>query len=119
MSQRSFLSFVASLVLLSAAVPAVGDNPPKPTSDAPYADLPTPKSAPPHVQAPAPDDDPYATPPPSNSADPPWVVEKRREKLYGQARKLAGEGRWKEALEKFREVNEIRSDPRVLLWKGF
>lgn len=69
--------------------------------------------------APAEPDDPYEDAPAAKPAESQWKIEQRRETLYREGRALAKQGHWQEALDKLREVNQIRSHPRVLLWMGF
>jgi hypothetical protein len=52
-------------------------------------------------------------------AEPQWKIDLRREALYREGQVLIQQGRFQEALDKLREVNQIRSHPRVLLWMGF
>jgi hypothetical protein len=108
MNHRTMAASLAALLLVS--VHAFAD-PPIPNQPDPYA----PAQAKP---APSDSDDPYPdTAPPK--PEPEWKVNQRREALSREAQKLAGEGRWREALEKFRKVIEIRSHPRMLLWSGY
>jgi len=96
-------SIAATVFLLLPPAPAVADDDKKPPEpDDPYAD--------------EPEDDPYADLKPG---EPQWLTEKRREKLFQEGKRFVEERRWKEASERFRAVESIRSDPRVLLWRGF
>lgn len=52
-------------------------------------------------------------------AEPQWKIDLHREALYREGQALIQQGRFQEALDKLREVNQIRSHPRVLLWMGF
>jgi hypothetical protein len=108
MNHRTTAASLAALLLLS--VHAFAD-PPIPNQPDPYS----PAQAKP---ASSDSDDPYPDPAPPKP-EPEWKINQRREALYREAQKLAGEGRWREALEKFRKVTEIRSHPRVLLWSGY
>jgi hypothetical protein len=68
--------------------------------------------------APAPDD-PAPAAPARKPAEPQWKIDLHREGLYRESQGLIQQGRFQEALDRLREVNQIRSHPRVLLWMGF
>src|SRR5690242_8188421 len=55
-------------------------------------------------------DDPYS------SEEPEWKIQQRRKVLFQEGQKLVDKEQWKEALDKFREVQRLKSHPRVMLW---
>jgi len=52
-------------------------------------------------------------------SEPQWKREQRRDLAFQEGKKLIEEESWSKAAQKLREVIDIRSDPRALLWLGF
>jgi hypothetical protein len=48
--------------------------------------------------------------------EPSWKIQKRREALFTDGQKLVEEKKWRDALQKFREVERLKSHPYVMLW---
>jgi hypothetical protein len=48
--------------------------------------------------------------------EPEWKLQQHRKLLFDEGQKLVEQEKWREALDKFREVQRLRIHPRVMLW---
>src|SRR5262249_25993750 len=63
--------------------------------------------------------EPPEPPAKAQAREPERKVAQRREALFKEGQKLVEQEQWREALDRFREVQRLRAHPRVLLWMAY